>query len=491
MSTPKKCALLFFAGFALCQLAWIVTLPPFRGIDEVDHAYRAASVAQGQWAPPTHRTAHGRGRVVEVPPSIVRAAHAQCSSLRYNGRDNCNPIRTLADGNVTVTSSAGGYDPFYYGVVGYPSRLFSGTTSLYVMRIVSSMICAATLALAGWALSTWQRTLWPTVGLLIASTPMVIYSNSIVAPNGVEMASAIGVWCCLLGLGRGDRRADRRLLLAVLAPALVLAIVRPLGPLFLAAAAVTACLCLGLRRSAQLIIHQRKLIATESGLVLLVVVLNMLWMHAASTVGLGQDRGHFDRLLMALQTIPLYFLQQFGAFPFRDQPAAPLLYALAIPVAVWFVVVGLRAARGRLRWIQIGLIVSMIAGPFVFTFMTVEARGQFWQGRYGLPFAVSVVLVAALGMDRVGYQHRRQRAAVIGGLVAMVVAHVAGQFGVLQEELSRRPSAQDGSWVFHPYALIAGLTVLGWCILAQTLRRVTDPNLGPKPSPELRAITHA
>lgn len=490
MTSRRAVTLLIFAGFVLCQMAWIITLPPFRGIDEVDHAYRAAAVAGGQWKPPSEAARHGRGSLVEVPADLVRAAHAQCASLRYNGRDNCNPVRTLRDGDVTVASSAAGYNPFYYGVVGYPSRLFSGTTSLYAMRMVSALLCAAALALAGWALTSWQRTRWPTVGLLIAATPMVIYSSSIVAPNGLEMASAIAVWCCLLGLGRRGRGEDRRLLFAVLAPALVLAIVRPLGPFFLAAAVVTACLCLGLRGSVKLIVDQRRLIGAGSGLVFLAVLVNLLWLDAAKTVGLGEASAHLNRLLIALRTIPLYFLQQFGAFPFRDQPADPLLYALAVPVAVWFVIMGLRASRGRLRWTEVGLIVAMVAGPFVFTFLTVDAKGQFWQGRYGLPFVVSVVLVAAHSLDRVGYQHRLQRVAVIAGLLAMVTANVAGQFGVLRDELARRASAGDASWIPHPYALVAALTIVGWCMFGVALRGGTLSGVGRAASPELAAITH-
>lgn len=490
MSKRKKCALLLFAGFFLCQLAWIVTLPPFRGIDEVDHAYRAAAVARGKWAPPTQSAANGRGRVVEVPLSIVRAAHAQCASLPYNRPENCNPIRTLPDGNVTVASSAGGYNPFYYAVVGYPSTFFSGTTSLYAMRIASAMICAAAFALGGWALTNWRRTLWPTASLLVATTPMVVYSTSIVAPNGLEMASAISVWCCALGLGRRDPRTDRRLMVAALIPALVLATVRPLGPLFLAAVALTACLCLGVKRSWRLVSGHRRLIILETTLVLLAVTLNALWMEAARTAGIGPSVGHADRLSFALKTIPLYFLQEFAAFPFRDQPANPLLYALAIPVTVWLVALGTKAAKGRLRWLEIGLMLSTIAGPFVFTYMTVDAKGQFWQGRYGLPFAVSVVLVAAVGLDRAGYEHPKQRVAIAAGLLAMLTANMAGLFGVLHEELSRRPSTEDQSWVFHPYALVACLAIAGWCLLAVALKRAPGARIEVEPSPGLRAISH-
>ena len=45
-----RVAALLFLGTLLLQSAWILTLPPFRGTDEFDHAFRAAQVAGGDWA---------------------------------------------------------------------------------------------------------------------------------------------------------------------------------------------------------------------------------------------------------------------------------------------------------------------------------------------------------------------------------------------------------------------------------------------------------
>lgn len=50
---PRRFAFLVFLGALLMQAAWIVAVPPFRGSDEFDHAYRAASVADGAWMPTT------------------------------------------------------------------------------------------------------------------------------------------------------------------------------------------------------------------------------------------------------------------------------------------------------------------------------------------------------------------------------------------------------------------------------------------------------
>ena len=79
-------------GTLLMQAAWWLALPPFRGTDEFDHAYRAAAVAGGQWRPSGEIAAHGRGELVTVPRSLVSAAEPVCSSYPYTGHDNCHPV---------------------------------------------------------------------------------------------------------------------------------------------------------------------------------------------------------------------------------------------------------------------------------------------------------------------------------------------------------------------------------------------------------------
>ena len=46
-------------------------------------------------------------------------------------------------------TTAGAYPPLYYLLVGWPSRIMSAADGLYVMRIVSALLCA-TLFIAAW-----------------------------------------------------------------------------------------------------------------------------------------------------------------------------------------------------------------------------------------------------------------------------------------------------------------------------------------------------
>src|SRR4051794_21396389 len=123
--SPRRFAVLIFLGTVLMQAAWIAVLPPFRGIDEIDHAFRASAVAHGEWEA-GRWASFGRGRLVTVPADLAAAAGAQCASLRYTGHDNCLPVEELPRGMVRIASSAGSYPPAFYWLVGTAGRPFRG-----------------------------------------------------------------------------------------------------------------------------------------------------------------------------------------------------------------------------------------------------------------------------------------------------------------------------------------------------------------------------
>eukprot|EP01032_Pedospumella_encystans_P037442 gene37442-42408_t len=124
------------ANLGSLNTAWVLALPPFRGSDEFDHAFRAAGVASGQWRLESMAES-GRGMVVRVPQGLVEAASAQCESLPYTGKDNCQPIEEHADGDVDIATAAGAYNPVYYWIVGTAGSWVDDASSLYAMRTAS------------------------------------------------------------------------------------------------------------------------------------------------------------------------------------------------------------------------------------------------------------------------------------------------------------------------------------------------------------------
>ena len=211
----------------LLQAAWILTVPPFRGIDEFDHAFRAAAVARGRVG--RGRRCRGRqGQRVTVPRSLVEAAHGQCAALPYTGPENCSPVESVSDGNVTVASSAASYHPAFYWVVGTAALPFDGAASLYAMRIATALL-SLTLHRAG-SLGGGQAAGHGPGRPDPATTPVFVYSTTIAAPNGVEMSAGMALWGTLLALMHGQKRAtESRLLWAAIACAVTLGTLRVLG----------------------------------------------------------------------------------------------------------------------------------------------------------------------------------------------------------------------------------------------------------------------
>ncbi len=454
----RRVPLLIFVGTLLLQVAWILAVPPFRGNDEIDHAYRAAEVARGEWLPGPPAV-HGRGDLVATSADLVRAARPICRSLEYMGPDNCRPVRRLADGRAVVASAAARYDPLFYWLIGTAARPVNGYHALYVMRAVAAALCAAMVALAAWAVAVWARTRWPLLALMVGLTPVVLYSLSMTAPNGLEMAAALAFWACLLGLhdARLDANTRRSLLLAAGFSGVVLVLPRSLGPLWLAAGLVTVAVTTGTGRLLTLYRRQPRAFVLPAVAVLLATVVGIAWtLLAQSNFPTPQAHPSTDTPLPSEWTQPpLWLLQSIAAFPRRSEPAAPIVYVVwGLMLTALFVVAASRAGRRHRIALLMGLAVS-IAVPAALTLVTYSRLGPVWQGRYGMPYMLGVALLAGLCLDA-GATRRPRVGVVAAALAAMLVGHAVSILGVFGKEQRHSPLAGTEAWItVPPWTLLA------------------------------------
>ena len=384
-------------GLAILQALWIVTVPPFRASDEFDHAYRAAAVARGEWRASEAAT-DGRGTLVRVPADLVAAAHDQCAALPYTGHDNCNPAQRNDDGTVLVGSGAGQYNPIFYWVIGTAARPFHGAAALYAMRIASGLLCLMFMGLAAWALGMGRRGPWSGVGLLLATSPVFVFSTSVAAPNGLEMAAALALWCLLLRAPDiEDPRTQRRMLiLAGVAAALVVTL-RMLGPLFVVLIVLLAITFHG-RAAFSFVSRHRVVTGATAAFVAVATAGAASWTLRAGLVdGAGELQGTTE---WSPSSIVLWPFQTIAAFPFRNQPGPIFVYFVIGGLVCLLVFTALRTARGTRRWALATALVVALALPFVLTWISRDGRGVMWQGRYGLPLAVGFVVIAGLVLDR-------------------------------------------------------------------------------------------
>jgi hypothetical protein len=480
-------------GVLLAQTAWILAVPPFRGMDEFDHAFRASGVASGQWRL-TDEAAGGRGLLVDVPADFAAAAQGQCEDLPYIVSDTCAGDGPGADPDtVRVTTSAAGYEPVYYWMVGTAGKPFDGAHSLYAMRAASALLCAAVLALAAWCLTTWLRGPWSVVGLLAGLSPTLVYTTAVVAPNGLEMAAGCCLWAALLGLGVSDTgtsgtpgtvRTERRLLAAATVAVVLLAGLRTLGPL-LALLVVTCVVALrGPRRMLSVAGRHRSRVTLAVLLSAATYAAVLVWSRGNVPFDDGALNDDIDASWGQVVRWPNWVLSSIGAFPYRDQPAPLAVHLLVLIVLGTLLVAAVRRGRppGR-RAVLLGAGLSL-AVPSVLVALTLADRGGAWQGRYLLPFMAGVPVLAGLVLDRVRWRvHPRDPMPQILAVALLAVAHVVSVVHVQTTELGRDVSSSDPGW-FHPPTVGTGaLMALAWLVLGAVVlaaRAAVPPSEDPE-----------
>ncbi|WP_372733994.1 DUF2142 domain-containing protein [Nocardioides sp.] len=475
MKSRQRIAVAMFGALLCAQAAWILAVPPFRGIDEFDHAFRAAGVADGQWRL-TQPAERGRGLLVEVPAEMVEASRAQCESLSYIETQTCaGDGPGQRDGTVLATTSAAGYEPIYYWLVGTAAKPFSGAHALYAMRAASALMCALVIALAMWCLGAWLRGPWAYVGALVGLTPMLIYSTTVVAPNGLEMAAGLCLWTSLLGLGiRGgaadgpeDLRRERGLLAAATFAAVVMAGLRDLGPLWVLLIVICVVVLRGPRSSWAVCRRHRLQVALGVLLSVGSALALLAWKRGGVPVPQGLLNADVDSSWTQAVRYPDWIVGTVGAFPFRDQPAPIAVHVLVLAVLMAMLVAVVRHAAQRERLVVYLAVAFSLLVPSLLVWVTLEEKGGIWQGRYSLPFTVGVMVLVGLVLDsarwRVGPRDHRAQLLVIG---LLATAHIVSVVSVERLELARDVSTADPNWWHLPPALTALTMAAGWLLVA-------------------------
>lgn len=478
---------LLVLGVLLLQAAWIVTTPPFRGIDEFDHAFRAAAVAGGEWVPGMPAEA-GRGRLVTVPRDIAEAAHAQCAALEYTGPDNCSPVKELPTGRVQIASSAADYPPLFYWVVGTVALPFEGAAALYAMRIATALLSLFFVGVAAWAMGL-LRGAWPMIGLILGLTPVFIYSTTVAAPNGVEMGAGVALWATLLALVDGrSRNIETRLLWGAILSAAVLGGLRLLGPAFLLMILSTVA-ALDWRATRDLIRRRLRLALLGTGIVGASVAAQAYWMFHV-VVDEVSTPGAENPSVVTASSLIAWPLQTIAAFPLRTDSGPGVVYLVVAVLVMGLVVTAWRRGLGRARVLMLVTLIASLAFPYVFTLPTVDSVGNIWQGRYLLPYSVGLVLLAgyALGRRRPGPSLPRTAFLLAGTSYAVALASC--YIKLRSDELSgRSASIADAAW--HPPSpfMLVAITAVAVALLTAAVVRTQEPAViqGTRPDPRVSA----
>ncbi|GAB3266101.1 hypothetical protein GCM10027448_43080 [Nocardioides dilutus] len=480
-------------GVLLAQAAWVLAVPPFRGMDEIDHAFRAAGVASGQWRL-TEPAEGGRGLLVEVPAELVAASQGQCESLPYIESNTCDGDGPGSDGTVLATTSAAGYVPVYYWIVGTAGESFDGARSLYAMRAASALLCAMVLAIGVLCMTTWVRGPWALVGLLVGLSPTLVYTTTVVAPNGLEMAAGLCLWGALLGLGTGvvDVRRERRLLTAAALGVVLLAGLRGLGPLLVLLILLSVVALRGVRPLLAVAGRHPLVVGLTVALAVATRVAVFAWNRGNVVIPPGALNREIDPSWGQALRWPNWILGSIGAFPYRDQPAPLVVHVLVLLVLVTLLVAAVRHGDSSARRAVVLSALLCLAVPSVLVALTLESRGGIWQGRYLLPFMAGVMVLAGLALDHARWRiGRRDRGLHLLAVAMLAVAHVVSVVHVQLAELDRDVSAQDPGWAHPPIAVTAALALAGWSVLGAVALRFRAGRAAEPAEPAATAQSNA
>lgn len=395
----------WLGGFAVLFLlfaAWSLAAPYDGTPDEYAHVVRAAGVAGGQIAPRPVAAVQGAGAFQVVPAGLVRKT--ECWKLHPKVPASCARPPGSDRTPRRVATPAGRYQPGYYALVGLPLRLWPGMPGLLLARLISAAASAALLAAALQAILRYSRHRFMLAGFLVVVTPIAAQMASAINPNGLEIAAAIALFAAGIPLIRGGLPTVPRGLLALAGTsALVLAILRTPGPLYLAVALAGLALPVrlaSLRRLAAAPPVRRWAIVVTAGALASSAWVLLMHETALGTYRYGRLYRYGQALMLVIDRWRAYLDEMVGVTAWLDtrmaMPAYLLWETAALTLVVAAVVVGARADRWRLA-----ILVAGGAGiPTLTQLIYVRRTGFIIQGRYLLPVLAGVVLLSTFILER-------------------------------------------------------------------------------------------
>lgn len=460
--TGRRAFWVTWAALWLLMAVWAVANPLMASPDEPAHVVRAASLVRGQLLPPDGAW----GSDVRVPAFYDKVnAYPTCYMFLPDEPGDCE-VPAPADPERTVDSAtmAGKYNPLYYAVVGLPTLLPPGDGVLYLMRLVSAGLCAFLLALGFRAVAQTPAPAWTVLGVGGALTPMVVFLCSSVNPAGVEIAAAFALWAQMLTLLRHPDPAvtgSRMGWIAVSATVLLNA--RGLSLLFGAVIVAVAVLSAPLT-------HVMEVFRTRTtwpwfAVIGVTGIAAAAWVLGAGSLGVG-GVAHPDLTFLGvarttLLSTPDYVTNMVGQFGWMDTNLDPTIHMTFAAAAGLALLLAVALGTWRDRVLLAVVATASVGLPVLIHASQAQTLGIIWQGRYILPVAVGLPVLAGyavgscLGARRsyAGDQapHAEDRLAAAEPLGRALVPTVAGVLALVQllawgVNLHRYVNGHDGSW---------------------------------------------
>jgi Predicted membrane protein (DUF2142) len=403
-ASPRRQWWSAFAVMMALGVCWSLATPLFASPDEPDHVIRAASIVRGQiLGSEPHGKKNDGSLEVQVPAKYGSGSRVACFAFNANATANCASFTGASNRDVTLSTTAGRHPPWWYVFVGWPSLLFVSGFGVRLMRVANTALTAAFMASAFVSVLRMRHARIGAIGLAIATTPMLLFLAGVVNPSAVEIAAAISLWTAGFALiTEAPIAIDRRLVVRVGVAACALALTRQLGPVWLGIIGVTL-LAIGGRPAVDAIRASRPVKVAVSAAVLCCLAQG-IWIVSTGTLDTsysntpGVPGGTIDLLSKSMGRGLIYFDELIGVFGWRDTVPPTAVYLFWTAVVGGIVALALLTANRRVLLAMLTTAFFTWFLPIVLEARSAHAAGFFWQGRYTLPLAVGVPILAALAV---------------------------------------------------------------------------------------------
>jgi len=439
-SRPKMLSSFVLGTLAIfiVMAAWSVSMPLYSGPDEASHVIHAAALDRGQIIGTPVAGHENPYTVVTVPGTFGHGSYLmRCYKFRSTVPASCSEATKLSAEPIRASTYTGRYPPLYYAVVGLPTLASTSQWVVIWMRLLGALMCSALLGLALMAITVWSRARILPAGFLCALTPAAIYMGAMVNPNGLEIAAAICFWSAgiILALEHADDPPHGLVVVAAVSGC-VLTLCRGLSPLWTILALAAFVLLMG-RRRAWTLLKDRRDVQWSAAALLVSGIVATMWILLAHTlwavpVGKPDSLAQTPELHIvsqALKQTKTWLREMVGVMGWLDTRLPIWTYVAWGLASLALIVVGVWL--GRLRASIVLALIGLVAlfGPVVLELNDARTVNLIWEGRYSLPLAVGVPLLAAAS---VGARAIYQRLQLNLARVVLVLLGVGGVLGYLQ-----------------------------------------------------------
>ncbi|MGO4473152.1 DUF2142 domain-containing protein [Arthrobacter sp. M-10] len=391
-----------FPIIAVLSMIWVFASPLMSVPDEPAHTIKAAAVARGELTG-SSTGKQGEQTIVTVPRYISTISAQGCFAFKIAMTPACAPpLDPAARDLVQAQTSAGNYNPMYYAMVGLPSRFMAGEPAIYLMRLISALICSVFLAATIGAAASLRRRFWPMASCLVSITPMVLFLNGSINPNALEVVTTSALFlnlCVVLENYRNLKNVRTSIVIVGISGA-VLANTRALSLLWLAVAVVSAVLIFGIKPMVAVVKNRLGLAMTA--LIGLGCAASLAWLVAANSLssltGTPSDVTPDQAFVTMLDRSFDYASGYIGIMGWLDTGAPAAVYAFWHFAFAAVIIGGLTARPLRARpavWI---LLVAVLILPPILQAQVIQQIGYIWQGRYLLALFVLLLLACGVAM---------------------------------------------------------------------------------------------